>query len=129
MRKVLSILVALLLGLPLFTYARRASVQTRESGDQGCVNQGRDRRLAARLVCPAQQYLSWKSKNEPYFLSIGNPYFINVGLAWPPYVVINRYRGPGQWQMFRMGFRYDLNWHGYIFPTVAWKLVSRPLRY
>lgn len=31
--------------------------------------------------------------------------------------------------MFRVGFRYDRNWHGYIFPTAAWKVVATPLEY
>jgi hypothetical protein len=129
MKKVLSIFVTLVFGLALFVYALGSPVKSRAPGDQGCINQGSDRRLAARFICPAQQYLSWKSKNEPYFVSIGSPYHINVGVAWPPYLVINRYRGPSQWQMFRMGFRYDRNWRGYIFPTIAWKAVSLPLRY
>jgi hypothetical protein len=129
MRKVLSISFAFLIALSFLGYFQGASVHAAESGDQGCVNQGGDRRLAARVVCPAQQYLSWKSNNRPHFVSFGNPYYINVGVAWPPYLVINRYHRPGEWQMFRIGFRYDLNWRGYIFPTTALKVVSHPLRY
>lgn len=97
--------------------------------DQGCINQGADRRLLAMPICLAQRHLSWKSEHEPYFLSIGNGRRANLGLAWPPYLVINWNRGPDQWRMFRIGFRYDRNWRGYIFPTIAWKVISSPLRY
>jgi len=45
------------------------------------------------------------------------------------YLVYNSPPGSGRWRMFRIGFRYDQNWRGYIFPTVAWKRVSHPLRY
>jgi hypothetical protein len=66
---------------------------------------------------------------QPRFVLVGNPERTTIGLAWPPYLVYNSPAGSGHWRMFRIGFRYDQNWRGYIFPTVAWKLVSRPLRY
>jgi len=96
---------------------------------QGCVNQGSDPRVAATVVCWAQRHMSWKSEHEPHFVLVGNPERTNIGLAWPPYLVYNSPDGSGRWRMFRIGFRYDQNWRGYIFPTVAWKRVSRPLRY
>jgi hypothetical protein len=73
--------------------------------------------------------MSWKSEHEPHFVLVGNPERTSIGLAWPPYLVYNSPDGGGHWRMFRIGFRYDQNWRGYIFPTVAWKLVSHPLRY
>ena len=97
--------------------------------DQGCINQGNDRRIGATVVCWAQRHLSWKSEHEPRFVLVGNPERTNIGLAWPPYLVCNSPDGSGRWHMFRIGFRYDHNWRGYIFPTVAWKRVSHPLRY
>jgi hypothetical protein len=97
--------------------------------DQGCVNQGNDRREFAPVVCWLQRGMSWKSKHEPYFVLIGKPQGSNLGLAWPPYAVFNLSNGNGRWRMFRIGFRYDRNWRGYIFPTVAAKYVSHPLRY
>lgn len=60
---------------------------------------------------------------------IGSQQRTSVGLAWPPYLVYNSPDGKGSWRMFRIGFRYDRNWRGYIFPTIAWKKVSIPLRY
>jgi len=97
--------------------------------DQGCVNQGEDRRLMALPVCWAQRHLSWKSNEEPSFVSLGDPAGVNVGLAWPPYFVMNWRLEDGEWRMFRIGIRYDKNWRGYIFPTLALKMVSGPLRY
>jgi hypothetical protein len=93
------------------------------------VNQGSDQRVAATVVCWAQRHMSWKSEHEPHFVLVGNPERRNIGLAWPPYLVYNSPDGGGRWRMFRIGFRYDQNWRGYIFPTVAWKRVQRPLRY
>jgi hypothetical protein len=117
-------------------FALAFSAQAAKSSDapaapvnQGCVNQGSDPRMGATVVCWAQRHLSWKSEHEPRFVLVGNPERTNVGLAWPPYLVYNSPDGNGRWHMFRIGFRYDHNWRGYIFPTVALKRVSHPLRY
>jgi hypothetical protein len=97
--------------------------------DQGCVNQGSDRREFAPVICWLQRQMSWKSEHEPHFVSIGRLDGTNLGLAWPPYIVFNLSDGNGHWRMFRIGFRYDRTWRGYIFPTVAAKNLSYPLRY
>jgi hypothetical protein len=97
--------------------------------DQGCVNQGSDRREFAPVVCWMQRHMSWKSEHEPHFALIGKPDGTNLGLAWPPYTVFNLSDGDGHWRMFRLGFRYDRTWRGYIFPTMAAKRISQPLRY
>jgi hypothetical protein len=99
------------------------------AADQGCVNQGKDRRALAPIVCWLQQRMSWKSEHEPHFALIGKPDGISLGLAWPPYAVFNMPDGNDHWRMFRIGFRYDRTWRGYIFPTIAAKQVSHPLRY
>jgi len=109
--------------------SRDLSAGPKASLDQGCVNQGGDRRIAATVICWAQRQLSWKSDDEPHFVLLGSPERTNIGLAWPPYVVYNAPTGQGQWRMFRVGFRYDRAWRGYIFPTIAWKLLPKPLRY
>ena len=96
---------------------------------QNCVNQGKDCRKLATIVCWLQRNLSWNSEKEPHFLTIGKPDRVNIGLAWPPYLVFNAPGTKGRWIMLRVGFRYDCNWHGYIFPTAACKYVSKPLRY
>ena len=97
--------------------------------DQGCINQGNDRRIAAPVVCWLQRHLSWKSAHEPHFYLLGNPQYRFLGLAWPPYLVYNSYDGAGHWRMFRLGFRYDRKWRGYIFPTLARKCLPSPLDY
>lgn len=99
------------------------------AADQGCVNQGSDRRMAATFICWAQRRFSWKSEHEPHFLLVGNPRHTSLGLAWPPYVVFNSPTRKGGWNMFRIGFRYDRGWHGYIFPALAIKRITTPLRY
>jgi len=97
--------------------------------DQGCINQGEDCRKFAIIVCFLQRHLSWNSGHEPHFLTVGPPDQTQVAVAWPPYFVFNTHRENGRWLMFRIGFRYDCNWHGYIFPSLALKTVNRPLLY
>jgi hypothetical protein len=127
------ILALLALGMPLFGKQQQpatpADTNTAERLDQGCVNQGNDRRVGAPVVCWAQRHLSWKSEHEPAFLLIGSQQRTSIGLAWPPYLVYNSPDRSGRWRMFRIGVRYDRMWRGYIFPTAALKRVSNPLRY
>lgn len=111
------------------TQAAKSSDAPAAPVSQGCVNQGSDRRVGATIICWAQRHLSWNSEHEPRFVLVGNAERTSIGVAWPPYLVYNSPAGGGRWRMFRIGFRYDQNWRGYIFPTVAWKLVSHPLRY
>ncbi|MGH9488166.1 MAG: hypothetical protein ACRD04_11340 [Terriglobales bacterium] len=124
-RKVGVTIVVVLLGAVVID----AVLGSRQFGSQGCVDQGQDRRFAAPLTCGAQRSLSWKSNHEPHFWLIGNPQGRSLGLAWPPYLVYNAPAGVHRWRMFRVGVRYDRNWRGYIFPTIAFKFVTQPLRY
>jgi hypothetical protein len=111
--------------------AGAGSAQTRRdrSGSQGCVDQGKDRRAFGPVVCWAQRHLSWKSRHKPRFYRFGRPENTTLGFAWPPYIVYNSPKSKGRWRMFRIGFRYDRTWHGYIFPTAAWKVINSPLEY
>lgn len=135
--RALSLLVATLVLLGVGTlYAQQPTISAETNQtklatrlDQGCVNQGSDSRVGAPVVCWAQRHLSWKSDHQPPFLLIGRTEGTSVGLAWPPYLVYNSPDRSGRWRMFRIGFRYDRDWRGYIFPTAAWKRVSNPLRY
>jgi hypothetical protein len=97
--------------------------------DQGCVNQGKDCPKFAKIICWLQVHLSWNSEQEPHFVMIGRPDQTHVGAAWPPHLVFNARSEKGSWLMPRIGFRYDRNWRGYIFPTIACKSVDKPLRY
>jgi len=99
------------------------------AANEGCINQGTDCREFSTVICWAQRHLSWKSEHPPHFLLLGKPKGTSLGLAWPPYVVFNSPDGTGRWRMFRIGFRYDRTWRGYIFPTVAAKYLPKPLRY
>ncbi len=120
---------ALGLAFALHFHPGKLGVGPATSVDQGCVNQGSDRRIAGTVICWAQRQLSWKSDREPRFVLVGRPKGTSIGLAWPPYLVYNSPDGSGRWRLFRMGFRYDRAWRGYIFPTVAWKCLPKPLRY
>jgi hypothetical protein len=97
--------------------------------DQGCVNQGNDRRLAAPIVCWLQRHLSWKSEQEPQLAFVGHPPARFLAAGWPPYLVYNSPDSCGHFRVFRVGFRYDRKWRGYIFPTLAWKCLEKPLVY
>ena len=52
--------------------------------NQGCVNQGSDRREFAPVVCWLQRHLSWKSKHKPHFALIGKSNATNLGLHGLP---------------------------------------------
>jgi hypothetical protein len=121
--------IALGLALTLAQGVRKVNAPSASPADQGCVNQGSDRRECAPVICWLQRQMSWKSEHEPHFVLIGNPQGTNLGLAWPPYLVFNMPDGANHWRMFRIGFRYDRTWRGYIFPAIAAKRVSQPLRY
>ena len=122
---VFSVALAFALGQRTF----KVDVPSAAPVDQGCVNQGNDRREFAPVICWLQRQMSWKSEHEPHFVLVGRPDGTNLGLAWPPYIIFNSPDGNGHWRMFRMGFRYDRMWRGYIFPTVAAKHLSHSLSY
>lgn len=113
---------------------------------QGCPGEGNDSRTLGWLICPLQRLLSRKSDKQPRLLIItaGTTSSPFGGLApvlaaagiWPPYLVVNiRIKQDPHdafnflWRMFRIGWRYDRNWKGYIGPSAAWKKVLWPLTY
>ncbi len=124
-----AIVILFALGSALAQPAPKVDDPSAKLADQGCVNQGKDRRGFAPVVCWLQRRLSWRSEHEPHFALVGKPEGTSLGLAWPPYAVFNMPDGNDHWRMFRIGFRYDRTWRGYIFPTIAAKQVSHPLRY
>lgn len=114
--------------------------------NQGCPGEGKDNRTLGWLICPLQRLLSWKSDKRPSLLTISAgttnspqglfyPVLTAVGF-WPPYLVVNVLikRDPhvphnAMWRLFRIGWRYDNNWKGYIGPSAAFKKVLWPLTY
>ena len=50
----------------------KGDVPSAAPADQGCVNQGSDRREFAPVVCWLQQQMSWKSDHEPHFALSAN---------------------------------------------------------
>jgi hypothetical protein len=124
-----AIVIALGLAFAFGQSTRTVNMPSAASADRNCVNQGSDRREFAPVVCWLQRRMSWKSEHEPHFVLLGNPDGTDLGLAWPPYLVFNVSGGNNHWHMFRIGFRYDRTWRGYIFPTIAAKRLSHPLRY
>jgi hypothetical protein len=117
---------------PVFAFSQQSHEAKMAYGlrvDQGCINQGNDRREFSPVVCWLQRHLSWRSEQKPYFASLGKPDGIHVGLAWPPYLVFNSPDKNGHWRIIRIGFRYDRTWRGYIFPTMAAKRLSHSPSY
>src|SRR5512146_2731740 len=109
------VVISTLVAVSLF--AVLSIVASLSGADQRCVNQGDDPRMFASVVCGMQRELSWKSERLPHLFRIGNRAHTHVAIAWPPYMIVNRRERNGGWVMFRVGFRYDRYWHGYIFPT------------
>lgn len=114
--------------------------------DQGCPGEGKDNRTLGWLICPLQRLLSRKSDKPPKLLIISgatssspllpNPPVMAAASVWPPYLVVNVRiaQDPHDvfnslWRLFRIGWRYDKNWKGYIGPGAAWKKVLWPLTY
>src|SRR3990167_4246969 len=94
--------------------------------NQGCINEGFDTRKLGWLICPLQRLLSWKSDKPPSWIVkrlCGKLFIIqhvSFGIAWPLYIVWQPKQN-NQFGLRRFGWRYDVNWKGYIFPTGAWK--------
>jgi hypothetical protein len=93
-------------------------------GGHGCVNAADDPRIDPYgIICSLQQRYSYKSLREPKL-------HVHRTWAWgasPPYFVSNRRLRRGGWRVARIGWRYDRQWHGYIGPSGAWKVIPEPL--
>lgn len=105
--------------------------------NQGCPGEGKDNRTLGWLICPLQRLCSWKSDKLPVLhVSLDR---MRAWSYWPPYYVSNKpvigsadARGQwffALWRMFRIGWRYDKQWKGYIGPAAAYKKVPNPLLY
>ncbi len=101
---------------------------------QNFPNEGADRRLFGFLA-PLVSRLSWFSERKPLIVARGNTGFS----VWPPYLIVNLEDPDAiadKWVMFRVGWRYDVNWRdpktgragGYIL-GLALKRLPQPLRW
>ena len=99
---------------------------------QGCPNEGDDQRIMGWLICPLQRWLSFSTTYEP----------LSIMVAFPPYLAINipipfskvSPSPPESWGLrrvlhLRIGWRYDVNAHTYIFPEAAIKTTDRAVFY
>src|SRR5437762_4918760 len=106
-----------------------------------CPDQGTNKRFLHWLICPLQRLLSWKSDKPPKLLIGQTSYegILRFGIFFPPYIVIQKrsvkyninppdFSIIRRWFLFRFGWRYDVNWKGYIFPTLAIKFnLTNPM--
>lgn len=91
--------------------------------NQGCPNEGSDTRLFGKWGCWIQQKLSFKCPMHP----------ASVLICFPPYVAFNIYvpfaPADRKYLSVRAGWRYDVNWGGFLFPEAILKMKDRPLFY
>ena len=95
--------------------------------EQGCVNEGTDKRLFGKVVCWLQQRLSLRSTYEPATLVIGFPPYLAINFP-VPFSKLTKW-GVRKSIHFRIGMRYDFNAKKYITPSAALKDVTRSLMY
>src|ERR1041384_6158354 len=93
---------------------------------QGCPNEGPDTRLLGKVGCKIQRIFSFHSTPPPKWLLAKHDAEgdMSEGIAFPPYIIIQ-----SKDHFFRLGWRFDTNWHGYIFPTAALKRGHLPKGY
>lgn len=93
------------------------------------VNQGSDPRpsgIFGKVSSFLQRHLSWKSDAKPSMRELGRDVAVS---KWPPYLVAN-FKTGNQWRLFRLGWRYDSQWKGYIFGAAGpMKKIAQPLKW
>lgn len=92
----------------------------------GCTNAGGDRRILAKIVCPLQNALSFRTFRKPVGIKIGGYFFV----GFPPVVAFNVPLG-GKFLHARALYRWDAHpatepekgcWE--IFPSVSAKILD-----
>jgi len=98
-----------------------------------CPNEGTDPRITRYWTCNLQNSLSTKSTWEPLGIMIGFPPFLAINiplLGMTEYLSKRKNKPLKPWYlMFRIGWRYDKFWPGYIFPEVALKIMQSTVYY
>ena len=118
--------------------------------DQGCPNEGPDRRIFGKLTCFLQRLFTWPTGYEPLSLSVMFPWpnalvslaILALGLpVWlhllTVYIALNvpiPFSKIGKWGVkhslhVRWGWRYDFNAQIFIWPEAAIKKTSRAIFY
>lgn len=82
--------------------------------NQGCPNEGTDHRILGPITCWLERHMSWQTKRAPMSLTV----------AFPPFIAVNIWLPRGKYLVLRAGFRFDVNWSGYIFPEFAVKVLD-----
>jgi hypothetical protein len=80
------------------------------------VNRGPDPRILGPVGGWIQSRLSFHSSTPPKALRLGSKGHIAV--SWPPFLSIFVPYGD-RFASFRLGWRYDHNWRGYIFDGIV----------
>lgn len=100
--------------------------------EQGCPNEGDDKRFMGWLLCPIQRLLKFDSQTEPASIMFGFPFFvaINLPLLWVKLVPQDK----KEWGVRRVlhwhfGIRYDFNARFYITPAWSLKTTGRAFFY
>ena len=83
--------------------------------DQGCVNEGNDKRVWGKVTCWLQRHGSFKSKWPPLSVELELPLGVRVYFPWMD----------GKYYMVRIAvLRYDYYAGEYIFFSAAGKVVD-----
>ncbi len=96
---------------------------------KNCPHEGSDKRLFRSLVCPLQRGLTIENARPP-----GKIFSIRAGNLWVkvdprhPHLLVESRISDRKWLRFRAGYRWDLNARAYIFPAVAFKMTTGPMR-
>ena len=90
--------------------------------NQGCYNEGSDSRLFGRWGCRIANALSWQTPIHPVSLLVALPPYVAFNVPIPFVSKDRRYLH------VRAGWRYDVNWPGYIF-DFALKAKHVPILY
>ena len=106
----------------------------RSGKTHGCPGAGSDPRLFPRFTCWLQRLGSFHSETEPLSLMVAFPPFVVLNVPIPHRLAQFLHRkslplGRNWYLMARLGFRYDRNWHGYIFPEAAIKVLDHTVHY
>jgi hypothetical protein len=92
------------------------------------VNQGTDPRLGGPLghvLAFIQRSLSFHSTVQPAHVMVKFPPFISIAIPWFWRLLTKQ---PMRYATFRLGWRFDNNWPGYVF-DVIFKLREEQVHY